>query len=133
MEIGSPSLMFPFLIFIKMKKIDFNQFIKKISFSKKKKNGSNVNRDWKILLLFFVFFLICACLVDGYIYWKYRQGLNARFDTVLKKNIGIDRNEIEEILIKIKEKEDAFEQNKNTADMEIKDPSQSEDVETKKK
>ena len=81
----------------------------------------NVLKNWKMIVIGFVIFLIIVVFVDGYVFWKYQKELSRPAETGGVKFTAIDRTSLQEIVDWLNIKKENF--NKNLVAPEIKDPS----------
>lgn len=93
-----------------MNLVDFKKIIS--YFNPHSVDGFEVNarRDWKILLISFLFVLAAFLLIDGYFFWKFSGALEEEITIEDKKAVTIDKTSLNEALEKIAEREKKFEE-----------------------
>lgn len=110
----------------KMKKLDFKKITGYFIHSDERFVSIKLWRDWKIVIIAILAFLVAAVVVDGYIFFEYK--LNSPFDNLSGavadgKVLVFKRQTLERVAGVIAEKEKTFNDTFSTSTPLIKDPS----------
>ena len=104
-----------------MKLVDFKKIISYFNSHSVHSLEINARRDWRVIIISFLFVLVAMLLVDGYFFWKFSGVLEEKVTPEDKKVTVINQVLLDEVLEKIMEKEKKFEG--GSQDSEVKDPS----------
>ena len=104
-----------------MNQVDFKKIIS--YFNSHSVDGFEINarRDWRVIIISFLFVLAAMLLVDGYVFWKFSGVLEEKIEMENKKTIAIDKPSLDKVLENISEREKRFEESLQT--VKLIDPS----------
>ncbi|MEK9183511.1 MAG: hypothetical protein AAB890_00365 [Patescibacteria group bacterium] len=91
-----------------MKLVDFKKIISYFNSHSVHSLEINARRDWKVIMISFLFVLAVMLLVDGYFFWKFSGVLEENIAPEDKKVAAINRALLDEVLEKIMEREKRF-------------------------
>ncbi len=104
-----------------MKLPDFKKIINYFKRNGLEEKRVMLSRDWKIIVVAFVFILIIVFFVDGYVFWKYQVEPYKMIELGENKDEVINKNSLKKVLDEIERREKKF--NENILAPGIADPS----------